>query len=109
MKFEDALKAMREGAKIRHPYFVDDVYFQACRVGMMFDETPIQDQPISIVKMRGDYQHEDMGRGNIDDLVYPGTLMIKEKYLEKPCKHGHAPQLNLFLVMSDDWEIYNGS
>jgi hypothetical protein len=105
MKFEEALAAMRTGKKIRHPHFESDVYFQACRIGFIWDDTPIQERPISIVKMRGDNQHEDMGGGSIDDIVHPGTLVIKEKYLEKPCKHGNFPQLNLLMIMLDDWEI----
>jgi|SRR5882724_3939350 len=112
MKLEEALALMRTGKKIRHPSFEPDVYFQACRVGLMFDETPLNESPISIVKMMGDIQHEDMCGVDIikiDDMLYSGTLIIKEKYveyfLEKPCKHGNIPQLNLFLLMSDEWEI----
>lgn len=107
MKFEEALSAMRVGAKITHPrHFESDVYFQACKIGLMFSETPIEDQSLSIVKMKGEYIHEDMGMGDsIDNMVYPGTMLIKEKYLEKPCKHGNFPQLNLLLIMSDEWEI----
>lgn len=106
MIFEEALAEMRQGKKIRHPHFDSDVYLMACRVGFIFDDTPTSERPISIVKMRGDSQHEDMGSGNIDDIVYPGTLIIKEKYLEKPCKHGNYPQLNLLLIMSDEWEVF---
>lgn len=106
MKFEEALTAMRTGKKIRHPNFEDDVYLMACRVGIPGDDIPLNDKPISIVKMKGDRQHPDMGTGSIDDMCYPGTFIIKEKYLEKPCKHGIMPQLNLLLLMCDDWEIY---
>lgn len=107
MKFEEALKAMRDGAKITHHYFEDDVYFQACRIGIIFDDSPKEDWPISIVKMKGNNQHPDMGGGSIDDMLRPGTLMFRDEIFEKPCKHGYGPQLNLYLVMSDEWEIYN--
>ncbi len=106
MKFEDALLQMRLGKKITHPSFEKDVYFQACRVGLIFDKTPLEQRPMSIVKMKGECQHPDMGvGGGIDDMVYPGTLIIKDKFLDKPCKHGITPQLCLFLVMSDEWMV----
>lgn len=73
----------------------------------MFDDTPSNERPISIVKMKGDRQHPDMGTGgSIDDIIYPGTLMVRDKIFENPCKHGRLPQLDLFLVMSDDWKLY---
>lgn len=105
MKFEEALELMRTGKKITHPVFDSDVYFQACRIRFVFYETPLYEMQLSIVKMRGDRQHEDMCSGNIDDMVYPGTMIVKERYLEPSCKHGHQPQLDLFLVMSDDWKL----
>lgn len=107
MQFEEALALMRKGKKITHPSFDEDVYFQACRIGLIFDDTPVEQRPISIVKMKGEYQHPDMGTGSIDDLVYPGNLMLKENLLDKPCKHGSLPQLCLYLVMSDEWIVLN--
>ncbi len=108
MKFEDALAQMRLGAKITHPTLDNDVYFQACRIGLMFHDTPKEQCPISIVKMKGNRQHPDMGTGgSIDDMLHPGTLIFKDEVFERPCKHGYFPQLNLFLVMSEDWEIIN--
>jgi hypothetical protein len=105
MKFEEALTLMRQGKKITHSSLGENVYFQACRIGFMFDETPLEERPISIVKMFGDRQHPDMGTaGSIDDMLYPGTLIVKPEVFKEPCKHGHFPQLNLFLVMADDWE-----
>lgn len=91
MKFEDALIQMRQGSKITHPFLEEDVYFQACRVGIIFDDRPQDSWPISIVKMKGDRQHPDMWQQNI----------------ENSCKDAFGPQLNLFLVMSDEWEIIN--
>lgn len=105
MIFEDALKLMREGKKITHPHFESDVYFQACYVG--FTEETFETKKsrgMSIVKMKGDNQHEDMGSGNLDSMLYTGTLILKP--LPEKCKHGFMPQINLFLIMSDDWKIY---
>lgn len=105
MKFEEALTKMREGAKINHPSFEENVYFMACRVGLVFFDTPLEDMPISIVKMKGDCQHIDMFGGAVDDMIYPGPFQVKPEVFEKPCKHGYSPQINLFLVMSDEWQI----
>lgn len=105
MKFEEALSHMRQGKKITHESLGENVYLMACRVGFMFDDTPFEERPISIVKMLGDRQHPDMGSGSIDDIVYPGTMVINPKVFENPCKHGHFPQLNLLLVMADDWQV----
>lgn len=101
MIFEDAIKQMREGKKIRHPTFETDVYLQACYIGInpLFGEESFEDikaRGMSIVKMKGDRQHPDMGTGSLDRLP---------KDWDKPCKHGNFPQLNLLLVMHDDWEI----
>ncbi len=91
MKFEEALTQMRLGKKITEPNLGDDVYLQACRVGLM--GMPQEDMPISIVKMQGDRQHPDMGTGRLEHAFSMQTM------LEPPCKHGFCPQLNLFLVM----------
>lgn len=110
MIFEDALAQMRLGKKITHPSLEEGVYFQACRVGFDFLDIPREEWPISVVKMKGEFEHEDMGhRGSIDDDLIPGTLILKaesvKKIFEKPCKHGKLPQLELFLIMSDQWEL----
>ncbi len=99
MKFEEAITLMREGKKIAHQSLGENVYLQACRVGLMFDETPFEDRPISIVKMLGDRQHPDMGTMGPDDICFPGTMMVRSEVLKEPCKHGNHPQLNLVLVM----------
>lgn len=100
MKFEEALAQMRLGAKITNPYLEDDVYFQACRISLMGE-----DFGVSIVKMKGDFKHPDMGCGSIDDMLYPGTFILKEEIF-KTCKHGYLPQLDLLLVMNEDWCLY---
>lgn len=107
MNFEKALTLMRKGKKITHSSLGENVYLQACRVSFMFDDTPIEELPISIVKMLGERQHPDMGTGNIDKMFHSGTLIIKPEVFEKPCKHGHFPQLDLHLVMAEDWVVIN--
>lgn len=92
---------MRQGKKIRHPDFEPDVYFQACYViiNPLFHPEGIEPfevvkaRGMSIVKMKGDFQHPDMGAGNLEHLP---------KDFDKTCKY---PQLNIFLIMSDDWEV----
>lgn len=123
MKFEEALSALRSGKKIRHPSFDNDEYLSACRVGFKFNDTPIDECPISIVRCKGDRQHDTMaGR-----LNYVGKIkrQLKNILNEDDYKKYHTfyteieigkifeedmfrfPQLNLFLVMSDEWEIFN--
>lgn len=107
MIFEDALKLMRGGKKITHKHLGDDVYFQACYIGIGLLEESSEVKKargMSIVKMKGDVQHEDMCTGNLDNMLIPGTMILKP--LPEKCKHGYYPQLNLLFVMSDDWEIY---
>ncbi len=102
MNFEDALMQLRAGKKITHPNFDEGIYFMGCYVSIMGERLS---NSISIVKMKGDYQHEDMGSGSIDDMFHPGTMLVKDEVFAKPCKHGHHPQLDLFLVMSDEWTV----
>ena len=101
MLFEDALKELRNGKAITHPTLEDVVYYIACRVSLQFEKDKLEyknSDLLSIAMMKGDRQHTDMGTG--------GSFEHIPRDLEKPCKHGYAPQLNLFLVMADDWEIY---
>ena len=102
MNFEDALAQLRIGKKITHPNFDEGIYFMGCYLSFMGERLS---DDMSIVKMRGDYQHEDMGIGTIDDMLYPGTMIVKEEVFAKPCKHGYLPQIDLFLVMSDEWMV----
>ena len=121
MKFEQALAALREGKKIRHSSFETDEYFMACHVGLVGDDTPFNEGPISIVKMKGDKLHESMigVLGSIAKI----KKQLKEILTEDDYKKYHNiytdlkiaeifddnlfrfPQLNLGLVMCDDWEI----
>jgi hypothetical protein len=124
MKFEEALAALREGAKIWHPTFADDEYLSACRVGFIGDDTPLEDKPISIARIKGDRQHDSMaGRLN---YVAKIKRQLKAILTEEDYKKYHNiytemniskifdddffefPQLNLFLVMSDEWKILGG-
>lgn len=133
MIFEDALKAMREGAKIRHPSFANDEYLQACYVGFpdYYDDNGKlvtdtlehkKERGMSIVKMKGDRQHDSMA--GVLNYVAKIKRQLKQILTEEDFKKYHNvyteieigkifdndifqfPQLNLFLIMSDDWEIY---
>lgn len=91
MDFEEALFELRKGKKIRSPFFEDDEYLIGCYmtlpdiygddgklVSRSFDEA--KKGPMSIVKMKGKFIHDDTGtRGR--------------------------QTLDLLLVMRDDWEI----
>jgi hypothetical protein len=105
MKFEEALALMRDGKKITHESLGEGVYLQGCYLSLMGERIG----GISIVKMQGDRQHSDMEMdGSIDDMVYPGTLIVKESVITKmnnTCKHGNFPQINLLLLIRDDWEV----
>lgn len=97
MKFEEALSALRTGAKIRHPSMPDDEYYMACKLSLhpiISQPIPIEEMPISIVWMKENKIHPDMKpRWNPYD---PKT---------DPCKHGMAPMINLLWLMSEAWEI----
>lgn len=104
MKLEEALPALREGSKIRHPYFEEDVYLMGCYVSLIkFDEignvrpnTPeefeeAKSHGMSIVKMKGDRQHPDM------------SPKLDFTSLKSP----HYPCISIFILTDDNWEIYN--
>ncbi len=105
MKFEEALSALRNGKKIRHPIFPEDEYLAGCYVTLktIIDDDgkelvdsleDTKERGMSIVKMKGDRQHPDMLPKNFPH--------------RQPCCNPdlHSmPQLNLLLVMSDDWEV----
>lgn len=99
MILEEALTALRNGAKIRHPTMEPDEYFQACIVGIIHCDIP-EDAPISIVKMKGDNVHIDM----VPRLpFYEHTDLIdKYPFLREKITF---PTINLLLIMSDEWEV----
>lgn len=100
MKFEDALSQMRLGKKITHKHLGENVYLQACRLGLMFDDSPIYDMPISIVKMKGEYQHPDM----LPPLSFSQQMDLLNIYPILRDKITY-PTINLLLIMSDDWIV----
>ena len=97
MIFEEALCELRKGKKIRHPNMPKDEYLMGCyvRIDPMFDPNGVYllERPVnmSIVKMIGDCQHRDM-RPTFEECV-------------NPCKHGSIPQICIFLLMCDEWEV----
>lgn len=121
MIFEEALAQMRQGKKIRHPHFKDDEYLSACRVSLTGDNTPINEQPISIVKIKGDRQADIMA-GKLN-YIAKIKRQLKKILTEEDYKKYHNiytemdigeifdddifkyPQLNLLLIMCDDWEV----
>lgn len=90
MRFEDALSALREGKKIRHPCMPEDEYYMRCRARINPKYFPVDAQPCdweSIVWMKGNREHPDMRPHGI------------------VCKHGFSPMMNLFWVISDEWVL----
>jgi hypothetical protein len=109
MKLEEALPLLREGKNIRHPTFEEDVYLMGCYMGMIGEKKINKDPKMfSIVLMRGENMHEDepFGRG-IDSMLIPGTLIFKEEFFKKPCKHGYTTQISILLLTMDNWELYD--
>lgn len=97
MKFEEALQAMRVGAKIHHPHMPDDEYYMACRVAFhpsISEPININDMAMSILWMKAGKEHPEFRpKWNMHD---PKT---------DPCKHGMSPMINLLWLMSEGWEI----
>jgi hypothetical protein len=117
MKFEDALSAMREGAKIRHPSWDEDEYLMGCYVGFIFPEESFKEKKkrsMSIVKMKGKNDHPDMVPHpelyelSFDQYMGKVNQLMLEGKIPEPCSRPELhkyPQLNLLLIMFDDWEI----
>lgn len=102
MKFEEALVAMREGAKIWHPGMDDDEYFSGCYVsfpGEDFEEVK-NTRDISIVRIKDGKQHPDM----MPRLPFREQCDLIDKYpfLREKITY---PTISLLLVMSDEWKI----
>lgn len=124
MNFEEALSALRVGAKIWHPTFADDEYLEACRVGLVGCNTPLEQMPISIVKMKAGRQADEMA--GVLNYVAKIKRQLKTILTEQDYKKYHNfytemdiakifdndifkfPQLNLLLVMSDEWKVLGG-
>lgn len=121
MKFEEALMALREGKKIWHPSFDEDEYLIACRLGFIGDDSPLEENPITIARIKGNRQHDTMA-GKLN-YVAKIKRQLKKILTEEDFKKYHnmytemdimeifdndlfaTPQLSLFLVMSDEWKI----
>lgn len=125
MLFEEALQALRQGKKIRHPHFKDDVYLMGCYISILGDPEDnfekAKERGMSIVKMKGDRQADEMS--GMSSYVAKIKRQLKQILTEEDYKKYHNfytemeiskifdndifvyPQLNLLLVMSDDWEI----
>lgn len=103
MTFEEALKLLKEGKKIRSPFFNDDEYLMGCYVGLntellgipQEDFEEIKSHGMSIVKMKGDRQHPDMT---------PKHIFPDKHCSINPDLH-RFPQINMLLIMRDDWEV----
>ena len=108
MKFEDALTALREGAKIRHTMMEPDEYFIGCYVGLNMemvglppeDFETVKARGMSITKMKGNVTHPDM-RPRLP-FMEQMDLLNKYPFLQEKLAY---PTMNLLLIMSDDWEI----
>jgi hypothetical protein len=126
MNFEAALSAMRAGAKIWHPTFSNDEYLMSCRLGYIGDDiTPLNEKPISIIKIKGNNQSDDMD--GVLNYMFKIKKQLRKILTENDYKkyiNAHAeseiekifdknifkfPQLNLFLVMSNKWTILGGN
>jgi hypothetical protein len=77
-----------------------DECLMACRLGLIGVDTPLEENPISIVKMTGDKIHPDMD----PRLPFHEQIDLIEKY---PFLRNRLiyPTIDLPLIMSDDWEI----
>ena len=110
MKFEEALTALRSGAKIRHPMMDPDEYFSGCYMSldMRLCDLPPEDfeeikaRGISITKMKGNEVHPDMR----PRLPFGEHMELSNKYpfLQEKLSF---PTINLLLIMSDEWIIIN--
>lgn len=103
MKFEEALAALREGAKIWHEGMPEDEYYMACRIGLVGMKIPTHEMKISIVHMKSDKEHPDM----YPQLRFDKQIDLLEKYPFLRDKITF-PTINLFLLMSDEWKIIGG-
>ena len=111
MKFEEALSKLREGKKIRHPHFEEDVSLVGCYVTL---KTIIDDEGkelvdsfedakargISITLKKGDNIHPDM----YPRIPFREHVDLCEKYPFIRDKLAY-PTINLLLIMSDDWVV----
>ena len=101
MKFEEALTALRAGSKIRHNTMEPDEYLVGCYIGLPgenFEES--KSRGMSIVRIKGDREHPDMRP--LLSFTKQMDLIDKYPFLKEKITF---PTINLFLIMSDDWEL----
>lgn len=114
MIFEEALKQLRNGKKIRHTSFENDEYLMACYIALTtvidddgkelidsFDDA--KKHGMSIIRMKGDEQHIDMFPSEKLSFKEYCDLLDKYPFLQEKFIY---PTINLLLIMSDDWEIW---
>lgn len=106
MKLEDALAAMRSGAKIWHPGMPEDEYYVACYIvidlPIFYNNGQQANDPLEDAKERG-MSIAWMKSGKEHPEYRPKWNMYDPK--TDPCKHGFHPMINLLWIMSDEWEI----
>jgi hypothetical protein len=133
MIFEEALKLMREGKKITHKFLGEDVYLSGCYITFktIIDDDgkewvdsfeDAKERGMNIIKCKGDSESHEMW--GISYYVAKIKRQLKKILTEEDYKKYHNfytemdiaeifdndifkfPQLNLLLIMSDDWKIY---
>lgn len=108
MKFEEALTALRRGAKIRHAMMEPDEYLIGCYMSLnteLFglpaeDFEEVKARGMSITKMKGNTVHADMR----PRLPFREHMDLLEKYPFLKDKITF-PTMNLLFIMSDEWSI----
>lgn len=111
MNFEEALSKLREGKKIRHPHFEEDVYLVGCYVSLKtiidddgkeladsFEES--KERGMSITLKKGDNIHPDM----YPRIPFREYVALCDKYPFIQDKLSF-PTINLLLIMADDWVV----
>jgi hypothetical protein len=97
MVFEEALKAIREAKKIWHPSFNKDEYLMGCYITINPLLCPDGIEPFKMVQARGMSITWMLGEN-----IHP---KMKPKFIPKDDVPFY-PQIDLFLLMAYDWEIY---
>lgn len=97
MKFEEALKALRNGAKIQHPSMPEDEYYMSVRVSLR----PVVTKPINIWEMPESIIWMKDGREHPE---YRPSYNPNDPKTD-PCKHGMSPMINLLWLMSEEWKV----
>ena len=96
MLFEEALTHVRNGKKIRSPFFKEDEYLMAVYFNFGSTDKDLENENYRVMRLIRVI-------GDVPQMVDP----VLKKF-PKDCESElHIyPQLNLLLIMRDDWEIY---